>query len=212
MELALLVLNLLGTFFFAISGSLLAARRGFDLIGSLILGSLTGLGGGVVRDVVLGVGPTAFTEPLYFAAPAAAALLVFFLLSGVERFPRTLLIFDAAGLGLFCTTGTVKALEAGMNPVAAVLLGAATGIGGGLLRDVVANRDPELFDPKQLYAVPALMGATVTAIAWGLGFYSFWVALAVAVGVFALRVVSLRLRWRVPGAIASWHLPEARGG
>lgn len=85
MELSL-VLNLLGTFFFAISGSLLAARRGFDLVGSLILGSLTGLGGGVVRDVVLGVPPTAFTEPIYLAAPLAAALLVYFLFSGVERF------------------------------------------------------------------------------------------------------------------------------
>lgn len=206
MELSL-VLNLLGTFFFAISGSLLAARRGFDIIGSLILGSLTGLGGGVVRDVVLGVPPTAFTEPIYLAAPLAAALLVFFLFSGVERFPRTLLIFDAAGLGLFCTTGTVKALEVGMNPVAAVLLGVATGIGGGLLRDVVANRDPELFNPKQLYAVPALAGAAVIAVVWTLGAYSFLTALIVAAGVFALRVGSLRFKWRAPGAIASWHLP-----
>lgn len=206
MELSL-VLNLLGTFFFAISGSLLAARRGFDLVGSLILGSLTGLGGGVVRDVVLGVPPTAFTEPVYLAAPLAAALLVYFLFSGVERFPRTLLIFDAAGLGLFCTTGTVKALDAGMNPVAAVLLGVATGIGGGLLRDVVANRDPELFNPKQLYAVPALAGAAVIAVVWTLGAYSFLTALIVAAGVFALRVGSLRFKWRAPGAIASWHLP-----
>lgn len=206
MELSL-VLNLLGTFFFAISGSLLAARRGFDLVGSLVLGSLTGLGGGVVRDVVLGVPPTAFTEPIYLAAPLAAALLVYFLFSGVERFPRTLLIFDAAGLGLFCTTGTVKALDAGMNPVAAVLLGVATGIGGGLLRDVVANRDPELFNPKQLYAVPALAGAAVIAVVWTLGAYSFLTALIVAAGVFALRVGSLRFKWRAPGAIASWHLP-----
>lgn len=94
-----------------------------------------------------------------------------------------------------------------MNPVAAVLLGVATGIGGGLLRDVVANRDPELFNPKQLYAVPALAGAAVIAVVWTLGAYSFLTALIVAAGVFALRVGSLRFKWRAPGAIASWHLP-----
>lgn len=200
-----LVLDLLGTFFFAISGSLLAARRGFDIIGSLILGSLTGLGGGVVRDLILDVPPTAFHHPIYLAAPLAAALLVYFLYNAVERLPRTLLMFDAAGLGVFCTTGTVKALETGLNPVAAVLLGAATGIGGGLLRDIVANRDPSLFNPKELYAVPALLGATVIALVWTWGGYSFATAMLVAAGVFGMRVLSVRFGWRVPDAVAGWH-------
>src|SRR4051794_11364956 len=96
-----LVLDLLGTFFFAISGCLLAARRGFDIVGSLLLGSLTGLGGGVVRDVIIGVAPTAFAQPVYMVPPVAAALLVYFLVQHVERFSRTLLVFDAGGLALF---------------------------------------------------------------------------------------------------------------
>lgn len=204
MELAL-VLNLLGTFFFAISGSLLAAKRGFDIVGSLILGSLTGLGGGVLRDFILARPPVAFTEPIYLVAPLAAAILVFFVVDRVDRLQRTLLIFDAAGLGLFCTTGTATALEAGMNPVAAVLLGTLTGIGGGLLRDVVANRDPALFNPAEVYAVPALVGASVIALLWSFGGYSFVTALLVAGGVFVLRLLSIRLRWHVPGAIAPWH-------
>jgi uncharacterized membrane protein YeiH len=200
-----LVLDLLGTFFFAISGCLLAARRGFDIVGSLLLGSLTGLGGGVVRDVIIGVAPTAFARPVYIVPPVAAALLVYFLVQHVERFSRTLLVFDAGGLALFCITGAVKALDAGMNPVAAALLGVTTGVGGGLLRDVVANRDPQLFNPRDIYAVPALLGsASITAL-WYLGLFNPVAEVCVAAVVFTLRVLSLHYGWRIPHAAGSRH-------
>lgn len=195
-----LALDLLGTFFFAISGSLLAAQRGYDIIGSLLLASLTGLGGGVIRDLIIGVPPTAFAEPAYLAAPVAAAVLVFFLSSGVERYSRPLLIFDAGGLALFCTTGTVKALEAGMNPVAGMLLGVTTGVGGGLLRDVVANRDPQLFNSADLYAVPAFLGAAIVAALWLTDLPNILTVSVAAVVVFVLRVLSLHFRWRIPHA------------
>lgn len=195
-----LVLDLLGTFFFAISGCLLAAGRGFDIVASLLLGSLTGLGGGVVRDLILGVPPAAFAQPVHLIPPVAAALLVYFLSGSVQRFPRTLLVFDAGGLALFCTTGTVTALNAGMNPVAAALLGVTTGVGGGLLRDVVANRDPQLFNPNDLYAVPAMLGAALITVLWFSGLYGPLTELLVAALVFAFRVLSLRYRWRVPHA------------
>ncbi|QEE61145.1 trimeric intracellular cation channel family protein [Salinibacterium sp. dk2585] len=198
-------LELLGTFFFAISGSLLAAHRGFDIVGSLLLGSLTGLGGGVLRDLILGVTPTAFSQTLYLLAPLAAAAVVFFFYTAVKRLPRTLLVFDAAGLGLFCTTGAAKALDLGMNPVAAALLGVTTGVGGGLLRDVVANRDPQLFDQNDIYAVPAMIGATLVTVAWLTGWSGATINLGVGVFVFALRLASLRFRWRVPLAVVSWH-------
>lgn len=198
-----LVLDLLGTFFFAISGCLLAARRGFDIVGSLLLGFLTGLGGGVVRDLILGVIPTAFVEPVYLIPPIAATVLVYFLVRSVVRFKRTLLTFDAAGLALFCTTGTVTALNAGMNPVAAALLGLTTGVGGGLLRDVVANRDPQLFNPNDIYAVPAMLGATLITALWSIGLYNALAQLLVAVLVFAFRILSLRYKWHVPHAAAT---------
>lgn len=197
-----LVLDLLGTFFFAISGSLLAAQRGYDIIGSLLLGSLTGLGGGVIRDLIIDRPPVAFDQPIHLAAPVAAALLVYFLAAGVERHSRPLLIFDAGGLALFCTTGTATALNAGMNPIAAVLLGVTTGVGGGLLRDVVANRDPQLFTPSDLYAVPALLGAALTAALW---FSPIPIALSTFIAatiVFVFRVLSLHFHWRIPHARA----------
>jgi uncharacterized membrane protein YeiH len=199
-----LVLDLLGTFFFAISGCLLAARRGFDIVGSLLLGSLTGLGGGVVRDLIIGVAPTAFVRPAYLVPPAAAVLLVYFLVHHVERFPRTLLVFDAGGLALFCITGTAKALDAGLNPVAAALLGVTTGVGGGLLRDVVANRDPQLFNPRDIYAVPALLGSALITALWHLGLFNPVSEVCVAAVVFTLRLLSLRYGWRIPHAAGAW--------
>lgn len=197
-----LVFDLLGAFFFAISGCLLAASRRFDIVGSLLLGALTGLGGGVVRDVILGVPPATFAEPIHFAPPVVAAALVYFLVTHVERYSRALLVFDAAGLALFCTTGTVTALGAGMNPVSAALLGVTTGVGGGLLRDVVANREPQLFNPRDLYAVPAVLGAASIATLWTLGLGSIVAHVIVAALVFAFRLVSLRFGWHVPGAAA----------
>lgn len=200
-----LVLDLLGTFFFALSGSLLAARRGFDIVGSVLLGSLTGLGGGIVRDLVLGVTPTAFAAPIYLLPPVIAALVVYALYGGMEKLTRPLLVCDAAGLALFCTTGAVKALEHGMNPVAAALLGVTTGVGGGLMRDVVANRDPQLFDPRDVYALPAMLGAALITLVWALGWYSVWFVAGIAALVFALRILSLHFRWSVPHAV---HRPK----
>ncbi|WP_298038884.1 TRIC cation channel family protein [uncultured Microbacterium sp.] len=195
-----LALDLLGTFFFAISGSLLAAHRGYDIVGSLLLGSLTGLGGGVIRDLIIGTPPVAFDKPIHLIAPVAAAILVFFFAHRSERYSRPLLIFDAGGLALFCTTGTIKALESGMNPVAAVLLGVTTGVGGGLLRDVVANRDPQLFTSDDLYAVPAFLGAIIVATIWLTPLANVFSALIGAVVVFVFRVLSLRFRWHIPHA------------
>ncbi|GAA3324964.1 trimeric intracellular cation channel family protein [Paeniglutamicibacter sulfureus] len=200
-----LMFDLLGVFFFGVSGSLLAARRGFDIVGSLLLAGLTGIGGGIVRDVILGEVPTAFANPYYFVPPTLAALLVYFVAPGVQRLKRPLLVFDAAGLALFCTSGTVKALELGMNPFAAALLGVTTAVGGGLLRDVVANQTPAIFDPRDMYAVPAMMGAGLIAALWVAGFSGWVWELAVAAIVFTLRVLSLKLRWHVPKAVGPWH-------
>lgn len=205
-DLALMWLDLAGVFFFAVSGSLLAARKQFDLIGSLLLASVVSLGGGVIRDIIINTGPpTAFTNPAYLAPPLLAAVLVYFLFSSVQRYTSLLTLFDAGGLALFCITGTLKALSAGMNPIAAILLGVTTAVGGGLLRDITANDVPQLFDPKDLYALPAFAGASLTAVLWVAGAFNVVTACAVAGVVFGFRVVAWRRSWHVPLAVRGWH-------
>ena len=124
----------------------------------------------MIRDIIINSGPpAAFTNPAYLAPPLLATVLVYFLFSSVQRFTSLLILFDAGGLALFCITGTLKALAAGMNPVAAVLLGVTTAVGGGLLRDITANEVPQLFDPRDLYALPAFAGRGADRPAVGYG-------------------------------------------
>ncbi|MFP3461984.1 trimeric intracellular cation channel family protein [Arthrobacter globiformis] len=205
-DIALAWLELAGIFFFAVSGSLLAARKQFDVMGSLLLASLVSLGGGVIRDIILGAGPpAAFSNPAYLVPPVLATGLVYFLFSSVQRYTSLLTLFDAAGLALFCITGTLKALSYGMNPISAALLGVTTAVGGGLLRDITANEVPRLFDARDLYALPAFTGAVLTAILWDLRAFNPFSAGAVAALVFAFRVVAWRRSWRIPLAVRGWH-------
>lgn len=204
-DIALVWLDLAGVFFFAVSGSLLAARKQFDIVGSLLLASLVSLGGGVIRDIILNTTPAAFSNPAYLAPPLLATLLVYFLFSSVQRFTSLLILFDAGGLALFCITGTLKALSLGMNPFAAVLLGVTTAVGGGLLRDITANEVPQLFDPKDIYALPAFAGATLTTILWVTGSFNALTASVVAAVVFAFRIAAWRRSWHVPLAVRGWQ-------
>jgi uncharacterized membrane protein YeiH len=211
-DIALVWLDLAGVFFFAVSGSLLAARKQFDIVGSLLLASLVSLGGGVIRDIILAVIPAAFTNPAYLVPPLLATVLVYFLFSSVERFTSLLVLFDAGGLALFSITGTLKALSFGVNPVAAVLLGVTTAVGGGLLRDITANEVPQLFNSRDLYAVPAFSGAALTTVLWVTGAFNAVTACLVAALVFAFRVVGWRRSWYIPLAVNGWHRSGSGGG
>jgi uncharacterized membrane protein YeiH len=204
-----LVLDLAGVFFFAVSGALLAARKGFDLVGSLLLAGMTGLGGGVFRDLVIGdQPPAAFAQPVHFVPVLAAAIVVYFFFPHVQRFRQTLLLFDAAGLGLFCVTGTVKALSFDVHPVSAVALGVATAVGGGLARDVAAREVPSLFRHDDIYAVPAVVGATVVTVLWAFGALGPVTGVLASLVAFGLRVLALRYGWRAPLAYAPRHQPS----
>lgn len=206
MTVVVLVLELVGTFAFAVSGALLAVRKGFDLVGSLLLASLAGLGGGVIRDLVLNTGvPNAFAAPQYLVPVVLAVLAVFIRLIHEDRLRRTLLVFDALGLSLFCVMGATIAHEAGLNPIATVLLGVTTAVGGGTLRDVVANEVPQIFNPRGVYAAPAFLGAGATALLLETGLFSAITAVAVALLVFGLRLLALRYRWRIPLAVLRRH-------
>ena len=195
-------LELIGIFTFAVSGALMAIRRDFDVVGIVCLAVITALGGGIVRDLVLGATPpVAFTRWEYLVIPVVAAGLTTLAHPELERLARPLLVFDAAGLGLFCVAGTIKALEHGLAPGAACFLGVVTAVGGGVLRDVLARETPALFQTtSELYAVPAVAGALVIGIAWTFEATGPALESGVAVTIFVVRLLALRFHWRGPRA------------
>ncbi|MFE3411353.1 trimeric intracellular cation channel family protein [Streptomyces mirabilis] len=198
------VLDLVGIFVFAISGALLAVRKNFDVFGIAVLAEVTALGGGLFRDMVIGaVPPAAFTDLGYFSTPLLAALLVFFLHPEVERIQVAVNVFDAAGLGLFCVAGTTKAYEYGLGLTPSAALGLATAVGGGVLRDVLANEVPSLLRwDRDLYAVPAIVGATTVVLCIRFDALSPFTSGLAAVTAFVLRLLAMRYHWRAPRA---WH-------
>ncbi|SEE53141.1 Uncharacterized membrane protein YeiH [Streptomyces sp. 3213] len=195
-------LDLVGIFVFAISGALLAVRKNFDVFGIAVLAEVTALGGGVFRDLVIGaVPPAAFTDLGYFVTPFLAALLVFFLHPQVERIQTGVNVFDAAGLGLFCVTGTVKAYDYGLGLTASVALGLGSAVGGGVLRDVLANETPSLLRwDRDLYAVPAIVGATMVALCIRYDVLGPFTSGLAVVTAFVLRLLAMRFHWRAPRA------------
>ncbi len=198
----LVVLDLVGIFVFAISGALVAVRKDLDVFGVLVLAGTTGLGGGFLRDVLIGATPpAALADWRYLLVPVAAGLVVFWFHSTLGRIERQVNVFDAFGLSLFCVAGAVKALDYGLGPLPAALLGMVTGIGGGMIRDVLAGRVPEIFR-GELYATPALAGAGVAVVG---------VELDAPLLVMAVAGAGVCLVWRLLALWRGWHAPLPRG-
>ncbi|MEU3410849.1 MULTISPECIES: trimeric intracellular cation channel family protein [unclassified Streptomyces] len=195
-------LDVIGIFVFAISGALLAVRKNFDVFGIAVLAEVTALGGGLFRDLVIGaVPPAAFTDLGYFVTPLLAALVVFFLHPHVERIQSAVLVFDAAGLGLFCVSGTTKAYSHGLGLTASATLGLATAVGGGVLRDVLANEVPSLLRwDRDLYAVPAIVGSAMVVLCIRYDALSPLTSGFAALTAFVLRLLAMRFHWRAPRA------------
>ncbi|MFI1990990.1 trimeric intracellular cation channel family protein [Actinoplanes sp. NPDC020271] len=198
------VLELAGLYVFATSGALMAIQKKFDVVGIVILALLTALGGGIVRDVVIGnTPPAAFSNGIYLIIPLIAAAVTFFAHPLVHRLSFPVLVFDAAGLGLFCVTGTLKALECHLGPVQAVLLGVVTAVGGGVLRDITARETPALVRVEtDLYAIPAGAGATIVAVADRAGLHMPVIATSAALAVFLFRILAMVRHWTAPTAPA----------
>jgi len=193
----LLVLDLAGIAVFASTGALVGVRKELDVFGVSVLALITGLGGGVLRDVLIGsVPPAALDDWRYLVVPAATALAVFVFHPAFGRMERQIMVLDAVGLALFCVTGAVKADEAGLNILAASVLGTLSGIGGGMLRDVVAGRVPVIFR-GELYATPAFAGALIATVVHHEDYSEWWYALAFAV-CLGWRLVALKRGWTAP--------------
>jgi len=198
-----LVLELAGIFVFALSGGLVAVRKHLDIFGVLVLAGTTGLGGGFLRDVLIdATPPAALADWRYLLVPVAAGLATFYFHPTLGRMERFVAILDAAGLGLFCVTGALKALDHGLDPVPAALMGMVTGIGGGVARDLLAGRVPVVFS-SELYATPALAGASWAVLAHEQGWTPWLVALPGVTVCFGWRVLAIMRNWRAPVASGS---------
>lgn len=194
------VIDLLGTFAFALSGATAGVRKGLDLFGVLVLAFAAATAGGIARDVMLGATPpAALVDPRYLAASTVAGLITFHRYALIERLRHPVQITDAVGLSLFAVVGTGKALEYGLGPVGAVLLGVLTGIGGGIARDVLVMEVPAVLR-RELYAVAALVGATLVAGGRALELPAVPVSVAAAATCFALRFLAMRRGWQLPVA------------
>jgi uncharacterized membrane protein YeiH len=194
----LVALDLAGTFIFAISGAMAGVRHRLDLFGVLVLAFAAASAGGIARDVLIGSDPpAAIGDWRYIAVSVLAGLMTFYWHPLIDRLRSPVLVFDAAGLALFAVSGTLKALAFHLNPVAALLLGILTGVGGGMVRDVLVAQVPTVLR-SELYAMAALAGAVVVVSGTMQQLPSVPVALTGAILCFGLRIVAIRRRWQLP--------------
>jgi uncharacterized membrane protein YeiH len=197
----LVLFDLVGTFVFALSGATAGVKRQLDIFGILVLSFVAGNAGGITRDLLIGsVPPAAISDWRYLAVSMLAGGITFYWHSAVERLRSPVLVFDAAGLALFAVSGAQKALEFGLNPVAAALLGMVTGIGGGMARDILLAEIPTVLR-ADIYAVAALAGAAVVVIGNLLQLSPTVTTIVGALLCFGLRLMAIH---------RGWHLPVAR--
>lgn len=194
------ILDLVGTFVFAISGAAAAVNRRLDIFGILVLSFVAGNFGGITRDVLIGaVPPAALSDERYLLVSILAGIVTFFWYAGVDKLRSPVLLFDAAGLSLFAVSGAQKAIDYGLNPPMAALLGMVTGIGGGMMRDVLLAEIPQVLR-SDLYAVAALAGAGVVVAGDRLHIPYGISALVGAALCFGLRIMAIRYGWHLPSA------------
>jgi uncharacterized membrane protein YeiH len=199
-ETLLLLLDLGGTFVFAISGAAAGVRSRFDIFGVLVLSFVAGNAGGITRDLLIGAAPPAALADLrYLEVSLLAGVVTFFWSRNVEKLRTPVLLFDAAGLALFAVAGTHKSLAFGINPATAALLGMVSGIGGGMMRDILQGQVPIVLR-ADLYAVAALAAATVVVVGYIAHLPATACALVGAALCFFLRFMAIRYGWQLPTA------------
>ena len=195
-----LVLDLCGTFVFALSGAMTGIRHRLDIFGVLVLSFAAANIGGITRDLLIGaIPPPGIADWRYIGVPIIAGLATFRWGSSIDRLKHSVQIFDAGGLALFAVSGAQKALDFRLGPVTAVLLGMLTGIGGGMVRDIMAAEIPSVLR-GDIYAVAALAGAAVVVAGNMMRFPSTAVTIAGALLCFGLRFVAIRRGWQLPVA------------
>jgi uncharacterized membrane protein YeiH len=192
------LLDLTGTFAFALSGAIAAQQRRLDLFGIAASAYIVACGGGIVRDVCIGaIPPVGLSEWRYLAVALLAVLAVIAAAPLVRRLTYPVRLFDGLGMGFFAVTGAHRALEFGHGAEAAILLGMVTAVGGGVMRDVLLNRIPLILQ-KEIYASAALLGATLEVVGEHQGWSTRWVTWTGIVASTGLRLLSLHYGWQLP--------------
>jgi len=192
------VLDLIGTFAFAISGAVAARQKRLDLFGIAAVAFLVACGGGIVRDVCIGATPPAgLSNWRYLAVSLAACAVSIAAYAPVRRLRHPVLLFDAIGLGVFAVSGAQKSLMYGHSAELAILMGMVSAVGGGVLRDVLLSRVPAILD-REIYASAALLGAAIEVGLSVAGWSSVWTAASAVIACAALRLASLYFGWRLP--------------
>ena len=201
----LLIFEIIGTISFAVSGAMTAINKKMDIFGVIILGTITAVGGGAIRDLVLGINPpVTFTSPVYAVVAAVTAIVVFipavlkFLHKKKVIYDYVLFVMDSLGLAVFTVIGIQTAVSntSGFNWFLLLFVGVITGIGGGVLRDIMAGNIPYIF-VKHFYASASLIGAAVCIVLWNL-IGQEWAMILGSATVFVLRILAARFRWTLP--------------
>jgi uncharacterized membrane protein YeiH len=193
-----LVLDLIGTFVFAISGAVAARQRRLDLFGIVSVAFMVACGGGIVRDVCIGaIPPAGLSNWRYLAASLLASAVAIFAYAPLRRLRQPVLFFDAIGLGLFAVAGAQKALSFGHSAEVAILLGIVSAVGGGVMRDIMLSRLPAILD-REIYASAALVGASAQVLFDYAHWTQWWTPWFATFMCVAIRLASLRFGWRLP--------------
>ncbi|GAA1667262.1 trimeric intracellular cation channel family protein [Glycomyces endophyticus] len=194
-----LVAELAGIAVFAASGASAAVGKRLDLFGVVVIGALCALGGGALRDVLIDAKPLALTDWRYPLVAVVASLVVFRFHPALSRIRPTMLVLDAAGLALFTVVGTLKGLDYGFAVYAACIVGVLSGIGGGILRDMLVQEIPAVLR-EDFYAMAAAVGSVIVAVGarWE-SQIGHWTLMLIAIAtIFVVRLVAIRYRWEAP--------------
>ena len=191
------ILDFIGTFAFAISGIRLASAKRFDWFGAYVVGFVTAIGGGTIRDVLLGVTPGWMTDPIYLICTGLALLWVILFGKHLIHLHNTFFIFDSIGLALFTVVGVGKSIALGCPFWVAIIMGSITGAAGGVIRDVFINEIPLIFR-KEIYAMACVVGGTVYWMCDLIGIHSYGCQVAGVISVFVTRILAVKYNICLP--------------
>ena len=197
-DVLILSFDYLGTFAFAVSGALAAAEKKLDLFGAVFLGFVTAIGGGTMRDMMIGNSPVSWLQdPVYFYVIVAAVATTFLFTKTILSFSKALFFFDTIGISVFTVIGIQKGLHAGIHPPLAVMMGILTAVMGGIIRDVLCNEIPLIFH-KEIYATACLAGGVFFVLFVFINMPEPFTAFIAAGVIFTIRSLSVRKGWALP--------------